>query len=77
MNEYQYIEIIESFYDYVTNTWIDDDALFDSVFWNYCDFKSLRTNNLPVKNFPKNNGIECVHEDIETFLLHRECVLRL
>ena len=33
--------------------------------------------NYPVKNFPKNNGIECVHEDIETFLLHRECIPRL
>ena len=33
--------------------------------------------HIPVKNFPKNNGIECVHGDIETFLLHRECVLRL
>ncbi|CAF3401864.1 unnamed protein product [Rotaria socialis] len=34
-----------NFYDYVTNTWIDDDALFDHVLWNYYDFKSLRTNN--------------------------------
>ena len=45
MDEYQAIENIEGFYDYVTNTWIDDDALFDSVLWNYYDFKSLRTNN--------------------------------
>ena len=45
MNEYQDIENIEGFYDYVTNTWRDDDALFDSVLWNYYDFKSLRTNN--------------------------------
>ena len=42
IDEYQDIENIEGFYDYVTNTWIDDDALFD---WNYYDFKSLRTNN--------------------------------
>ena len=45
MNEYQHIENIEGFYDYVTNTRIDDNALFDSVLWNYYDFKSLRTNN--------------------------------
>ena len=45
MDEYQDIENIEGFYDYITNTWIDDDALFDSVLWNYYDFKSLRTNN--------------------------------
>ena len=45
MDEYQDIENIEGFYDYVTNTWRDDDALFDSVLWNYYDFKSLRTNN--------------------------------
>ena len=31
MDEYQHIENIEGFYDYVTNTWIDDDTLFDSV----------------------------------------------
>ena len=31
MDEYQHIENIEGFYDYVTNTWIDDDVLFDSV----------------------------------------------
>ena len=45
MDEHQNIENIEGFYDYVTNTWIDDDVLFDSVLWNYYDFKSLRTNN--------------------------------
>ena len=45
MNAYQHIENIEDFYCYVTNTWIDDDSLFDSVLWNYYDFKSLRTNN--------------------------------
>ena len=45
MDEYQDIENIEGFYDYLTNTWIDDDALFDSVLWNYYDFKSLRTNS--------------------------------
>ena len=45
MDEYQDIENIEGFYDYVTNTWRDDDALFDFVLWNYYDFKSLRTNN--------------------------------
>ena len=33
------------FYDYVTNTWRNDDALVDSVLWNYYDFKSLKTNN--------------------------------
>ena len=31
----------------------------------------------PVKNFPKNNGIECVDEDTETFLFSRECLRRL
>ena len=29
MDEYQDIENIEDFYDYITNIWIDDDALFD------------------------------------------------
>ncbi|CAF4579652.1 unnamed protein product [Rotaria sp. Silwood1] len=33
------------FYDNVTTTWIDNDALFDYTLWNYFDFKSLRTNN--------------------------------
>ena len=31
MDEYEAIENIEGFYDYVTNTYIDDNALFDSV----------------------------------------------
>ena len=32
MDEYQNIENIEDFYDYVTNTWRDDDdAIVDSV----------------------------------------------
>ena len=44
-DEYQDSENIEGFYDYVTNTWRDDDVVFDSVLWNYYDFKSLRTNN--------------------------------
>ena len=35
INEYQDIENIEGFYDYITNTWIDNDALFDSVFRAY------------------------------------------
>ena len=35
MDEYQDIETIEGFYDYVANTCIGDDALFDSVLWNY------------------------------------------
>ena len=39
MDEYQDIKNIESFCDYVTNRWIDDDALFDSVLWSYYDFK--------------------------------------
>ena len=42
MDKYQDIENIDG---YVTNTWIDDDALFDSVLWNCYDFKSLRTSN--------------------------------
>ncbi|CAF2865192.1 unnamed protein product [Rotaria sp. Silwood2] len=45
IDEYQDIENIEDFYDYVTNTWIDDDALFDYILWNYYDFKSSTTNN--------------------------------
>ena len=31
MDEYQDIENTESSYDYVTNGWVDDDTLFDSV----------------------------------------------
>ncbi|CAF0924294.1 unnamed protein product [Didymodactylos carnosus] len=42
---FQDIEHIEVFYDYVTNRWVDDDALFDLSLWNYFDFKSSRTNN--------------------------------
>ena len=42
MDEYQDIENIEGYYDYLTNTRIDDD---DSVLWNYYDFKSLRAYN--------------------------------
>ena len=45
MDEYQHIENIEDFYDYIINTWRDDDALFDYTLWNYYDFRSLRTNN--------------------------------
>ena len=45
MDEYQHIENIEGFYDYITNTWRDDDALFDYTLWNYYDFKSFRINN--------------------------------
>ena len=48
MDEYEDIENIEGSYNYVTNTWIDDDVLFDSVLWNYYDFKSLRTNTLSI-----------------------------
>ena len=36
MDEYQDIENIEGFHNYVTNTWRDDNVLFDSVRWNYC-----------------------------------------
>jgi hypothetical protein len=45
MDDYQDIENIDEFYNYVTNTWIDDDALFEFSLWNYYDFESLRTNN--------------------------------
>ncbi|CAF1106231.1 unnamed protein product [Rotaria sordida] len=45
MDEYQDIDNIDAFYDYLTNTWIDNDALFDYTLWNYYDFESLRTNN--------------------------------
>ncbi|CAF1210237.1 unnamed protein product, partial [Didymodactylos carnosus] len=45
MDEFQNIERINQFYDYVTSTWIDDDALFHISLWNYFNFKSLRTNN--------------------------------
>ncbi|CAF0841155.1 unnamed protein product [Didymodactylos carnosus] len=41
----QDIEHIEVFYDYVTSTWVDNDALFDLSLWNCFDFKSSRTNN--------------------------------
>ncbi len=45
MDEYQDLGNVEEFFDYVISTWIDSDALFDRVLWNYYDFKSLRTNN--------------------------------
>ena len=35
------------------------------------------SNLYPMKNFPKNNGIECVDEDTKIFLLSRECLRRL
>jgi hypothetical protein len=45
MDDYQDIDNIQEFYDYITSTWIDNDSLFDYTLWNYYDFKSLRTNN--------------------------------
>ena len=53
------------------------------ITWNVSIKRDIRWTRLllsrpiPVKNFPKNNGIKRVHEDVETFLLHKECVLHL
>ncbi|CAM4874402.1 unnamed protein product [Rotaria socialis] len=38
MDEYQDIDNIGEFYDYVTNTWIDNDRLFDYTLWQYYHF---------------------------------------
>ncbi|CAF3713684.1 unnamed protein product [Rotaria sp. Silwood1] len=45
MDDYQDIGNTREFYDYITSTWIDDDALIVYTLWNYYDFKNLRTNN--------------------------------
>ncbi|CAF1371580.1 unnamed protein product, partial [Didymodactylos carnosus] len=45
MDQFQDIEHIEIFYDYVTSTWVDADALFDLSLSNYFDFKSSKANN--------------------------------
>ncbi|CAF2170309.1 unnamed protein product [Rotaria magnacalcarata] len=42
MDEYQDIDNIGEFYDYVTNTWIDNDPLFDSALSRH-----LKTGALP------------------------------
>ncbi|CAF4433990.1 unnamed protein product [Rotaria magnacalcarata] len=64
MDEYQDIDNIGEFYDYVTNTWIDNDPLFDYTLWNYFDFKSLRTsNNLEGWHPRLNNDLHVVEVD--------------
>ncbi|CAF0967938.1 unnamed protein product [Didymodactylos carnosus] len=62
MDEFQNIERINQFYDYVTSTWIDDDALFHISLWNYFNFKSLRTNNnLEDRHYRLNNDLNHIN----------------
>ena len=44
VDEYQDTEHIDAFYGYVTNVWINDDAISDSSFWNSAGFKSIGIN---------------------------------
>jgi hypothetical protein len=69
MDEYQDLENVEEFFDYVTSTWIDSDALFDRVLWNYYDFKSLRTNNhVEGWHHRLNNDLNIVHPHFYIFI---------
>ncbi|CAF1293585.1 unnamed protein product, partial [Didymodactylos carnosus] len=45
MDDFQYIQNIEPFFDYFTTTCVDGNAMFDYSLWNYFDFLSHRTNN--------------------------------
>ncbi|CAF1506943.1 unnamed protein product [Rotaria sordida] len=45
MDKFQDIENVKEACNYVTNTWMGDDATFDFSLWNYHDFKITRTYN--------------------------------
>ncbi|CAF3482734.1 unnamed protein product [Rotaria sp. Silwood2] len=45
MDNFDHIPDAHHFFDYVTDTWIDPDALFPKKLWNYYSFHGLRTNN--------------------------------
>ena len=45
MEKFDHISRSQEFFDYVTETWIDDGCLFPRNIWNYYNFYGPRTNN--------------------------------
>jgi hypothetical protein len=45
MDQFQHLPSSQDFFDYYTDTWIDESCLFPRRLWNYYDFNGVRTNN--------------------------------
>ena len=45
MDNFDDITDVNEFFDYVTDNWVDYDALYPRKLWNYYRFNCLRTNN--------------------------------
>ena len=45
MDSFDYIPRSQEFFDYCTDTWIDNDDIFPRNLWNYYGFDDARTNN--------------------------------
>ena len=45
MDNFDDIPDVNEFFDYVTDNWVDYDALYPRKLWNYYRFNDLRTNN--------------------------------
>ena len=45
MDKFDHIPRSEDFFNYYTDTWIEDDCLFPRHLWNYYNFNGPRTNN--------------------------------
>ena len=45
MDKFEHITRSQGFFDYFTETWIDNGCLFPRSLWNYYKFNGSRTNN--------------------------------
>jgi hypothetical protein len=45
MDQFEHLARSQDFFDYYTDTWIDEGCLFPRGLWNYYDFSGARTNN--------------------------------
>ena len=45
MDKFEDIPNVQRFFDYFTDTWLDEDCLFPRNLWNYYDFNGPRTTN--------------------------------
>ena len=58
MDSFDHIPRSQEFFDYCTDTWIDNDGMFPRNLWNYCGFDGARSNN----------GLEGWHHRLNTNL---------
>ena len=45
MNSFDHLPRLQEFFDYCTDTWIDNNGMFPRNLWNYYGFDGARTNN--------------------------------